>query len=330
MTRDWWERRIWGGPGERAVSSAPAGSVPGLLAGVVVGLDLGGTKVLGAQVHADGVIGPAVSDLTPQGGDASRVEDVLDRVVRRVAAGRPVAAVGLAAAGFVDATGSRVVFAPHLPWRDEPVRDRLAVRWSAPVALENDATCAGVAEQFLGAARGAGSMLLVNVGTGIGGALGIGGEVWRGASGMSGEFGHQQVVPDGRSCACGLRGCWEEYVSGPALERAARAGGWIGPGGTAITRAAESGDPVAVAAFETIGRWLGVGLANLVDSFDPAVVVIGGGVGVTGDLLLDPARAALAEHLVGGPYRTPPPVLAAGFGTAAGLVGAGLLAHRLV
>src|SRR5690606_23818153 len=221
--------------------------------------------------------------------------DVLAAVTQDV---RP-RAVGVAAAGLVDGVGEHVAFAPHLPWRDDPVRERLAARWGLPVALDNDATCALWAEVAHGALAGCDSGLVVNVGTGIGGGVLVGGRVWRGASGMAGEFGHMQVVPDGRACPCGLRGCWEQYVSGTALSGRARE---LGAGrraverdeldGPGVTRAAAAGDPDACAAFDEVGRWLGVGIANLVAALDPERVVVGGGVASAGELLLEPAREA--------------------------------------
>lgn len=305
---------------------------PGFEEPLVVGIDIGGTKVLaGVLDESGGVLGTARTD-TPPDADVAAVEDALDLVLGELAGARPVAAVGLAAAGFTDAAGSRIRFAPHLPWRDDDVRDRLQRRWGVPVALENDATAAGVAESRLGAGAGVASMLLVTVGTGIGGAVVLGGQVWRGASGMAGEFGHMQALPDGRPCPCGLQGCWEQYASGRALARAARAAGWQpgDRGDVALTEDARAGDPAALAAFDEVGTWLGTGLAGLVAAFDPALVVVGGGVSSAGELLLSPTRRALESHLVGGRYRSAPPVEVAALGAEAGLVGAGLLARDLL
>ncbi len=165
---------------------------------IFIGVDVGGTKVLAGEVDEPGRVLATSLHRTPGRRVAVRaVEDALTAAVEDVAGGRRIAGVGLAAAGFVDAAGERVAFAPHLPWVDDPVRARLASRWGVPVVLENDATCAAFAEATLGAARGASSAVVVTMGTGIGGGLLLGGEVVRGAHGMAGEFGHQQVVPDG-------------------------------------------------------------------------------------------------------------------------------------
>ncbi len=311
-----------------------------LPAPVWIGVDVGGTKVLAGVVSDEGVVVRTARAVTPgRRVDAALIEDALTDAVHAVAGDSPIAGVGLAAAGFVEATGERVMFAPHLPWQDEPVRARLAERWQVPVALDNDANCAAIAEWEYGAARGAGSALVVTMGTGIGGGLVLDGHVVRGANGMAGEFGHMQVVPDGQACECGLRGCWEQYSSGNALVRYARerigheptmleescAGHPERLTGPMVTEAAESGDLLARAAFASVGDWLGMGVANLVAAFDPDCVVIGGGVSAAGDRLLDPARVALERSLVGARHRVVPPVLAASLGPQAGLVGAAAL-----
>ena len=307
-----------------------------------IGVDVGGTKVLAGEVAPDGTIVRTSTHRTPGRRVSVRaVEDALTAAVHDVADGRTPSGVGLAAAGFVDSARERVMFAPHLPWAGDPVRARLSQRWGVPVALDNDANCAALAESELGAARGASSALMITMGTGIGGAILLDGMVVRGAQGMAGEFGHMQVVPDGRGCECGRSGCWEQYSSGNALVRFAQArvgvemtmlnelcGGQpeqlTGP---MVTAAAEQGDLVAKQAFASVGEWLGVGVAGLVAGFDPQVVVIGGGVSAAGDRLIEPARAALGRALVGAEHRVVPPILAARLGPEAGLVGAALLAR---
>ncbi|PVG82759.1 glucokinase [Nocardioides gansuensis] len=311
--------------------------------GVYVGVDVGGTKVLAGVVDAQGHVVRQARRATPgRRVEVRHVEDALDAAVREAADGEPIAGVGVAAAGFVDAGGERVMFAPHLPWQGERVRDRLAERWGVPVALDNDATCAALAEWTYGAARGASSAIVVTMGTGIGGGVIIDGLLVRGHNGMAGEFGHMQVVPGGRPCECGGRGCWEQYSSGNALVRDARERLGELPSlleeacggdpdlitGSMVGDAAEEGDLVARHAFESVGDWLGVGLANLVAAFDPEVVVIGGGLSAAGDRLLEPARHALVRSLVGAPHRDVPAVVTALLGPSAGLVGAAELVRR--
>jgi len=294
-----------------------------------VGVDVGGTKVLAVEISEAGEVLRTAVDSTPGRGDpVSELEDALTRAVEAVADGRPLEGVGVSAAGLVEPTGQTVRFATHLPWREEPVRERLAARWGAPVVLDNDAHCATEAELAFGAGCGTGSFLLVNIGTGIGGGLVLDDRVWRGAGGMAGEFGHMQVVPDGLECECGLRGCWEQYCSGRALERVFRVALGSHLDGPQVTARAHAGDHLARQAFATIGTWLGVGLANLVAAFDPALLVIGGGVSAVGDLLLDPARDALGRALVAAPHRTVPPVVPSALGPEAGAIGAALLARQ--
>lgn len=324
---------ILGGPGSTAGPAYPA-------TGLVIGVDIGGTKVLAGEVSDDGTVVSTALRRTPGRRVAvEQVEDALTEAVTEVADGRPIAGVGLAAAGFVDRAGERVMFAPHLPWRGEPTRSRLSERWGVPVALDNDANCAARAELAIGAAAGASEALMITLGTGIGGAVISSGRVLRGRNGMAGEFGHMQVMPDGRECECGRSGCWEQYSSGNALVRFVQSridhtdtvleqmcdsdpSRLTGP---MVTDAARQGDKLAGKAFRRIGRWLGVGTANLVAAFDPEIVVIGGGVSQADDLLLDPARRALADNLVGAANRQIPPIVRGRFASESGVVGAAAL-----
>jgi glucokinase len=314
---------------------------------VYIGVDIGGTKVMAAAVADDGEVGPIARRETPgRRVEVALVEDALTEAVQEAAAGRAIAAVGVAAAGFVDAAGERVMFAPHLPWRDDPTRSRLEARWNVPVLLDNDANCAARAELALGTAREAADVLMITMGTGIGGAVVLGGTLLRGRNGMAGEFGHMQVVPDGRGCECGGEGCWEQYSSGNALVRYARGRLLQSYAGTSlldeatggapailtgpmVTDAARRGDRLALEAFDEVGTWLGVGIANLVAAFDPELVVVGGGVSAADDLLLEPARVALEQSLVGAGHRLIPAIVRARFGPEAGVVGAATLARAV-
>ena len=211
-----------------------------------IGVDIGGTKVLAAAVSSTGrVLRTARRETPGRRVEARLVEDALTEAVQEIAGPRRPSAIGIAAAGFVDAQGERVRFAPHLPWRDEGVRARLAERWSAPVVLDNDANCAARAEVAYGAVGDAGDALVITLGTGIGGAVVLDGAVHRGYNGMAGEFGHMQVVPDGLPCECGGTGCWEQYCSGNALARARAAdrGRRRRLTGPMVTEAAEAGRP---------------------------------------------------------------------------------------
>lgn len=303
-------------------------SGPGVTAsGLGIGVDIGGSKIVAGVVDADGVVLDLQRRTTPDRSTAPRVvEDVICEVVAGLLARHGSAAVGVGAAGFVDATRELVMFAPHLSWRGEPLAARLRERLAVPVLVDNDANTALWAEHRHGAARGAENAVMITLGTGIGGSLLVGGRPYRGHNGMAGEFGHMQVVPDGRPCECGKTGCWEQYCSGKALARFAREAG--SPlTGLALGEAALCGDPVARGAFGEVGRWLGVGTANVVAAFDPEIVVIGGGVSEAGAALLDPAKAALGSSLVGMGYRTEPELVVAELGPMAGLVGAADLAR---
>jgi glucokinase len=301
-----------------------------------IGVDIGGTKVLAAVVDNAGRVLDTEATATPgQGAGLERatpqeVEEALVDVVGRLLAVYGRCPVGVAAAGFVDRDAQRVRFAPHLPWRDEPLSPlltkRLTGRILGDVLVDNDATAAMWAEAQFGAARHVRDAVMVTLGTGIGGGLMIHGSVHRGTNGMAGEFGHMQVVPDGLPCQCGRRGCWEQYCSGNALARSAAAAGST-LSGPALMHAAHEGDPIALAAYDEVGQWLGIGVANIVAALDPPVVVVGGGVSASGDLLLDKGRASMAESLVGVGYRDLPELVAAELGPLAGVIGIADLAR---
>jgi glucokinase len=311
---------------------------------LTIGVDVGGTKVAAGVVDAHGRIVEKLKRPTPSASPQRTAQVIADTVIALL--GRHTAeAVGIGAAGFVDAVRSRIPFAPNLAWRDEPLKQQVEKYVGLPVVVENDANAAAWAETILGAARGHEHVILVAVGTGIGAGIVINGQVYRGRWGMAGEPGHYQVVPDGRLCGCGNRGCWEQYASGSALVAEAREfarrspgpavrllqlGGGVaeGIGGPEVTRAASEGDAAALRCFEIVGGWLGQGLATLAAILDPGCFVIGGGVSEAGDLLIRPARAAFAGALTGGPHRPHAEIRLAELGADAGLIGAADLARR--
>ncbi|MDX2643294.1 ROK family glucokinase [Streptomyces sp. NPDC001902] len=312
-----------------------------------VGIDIGGTKVMAGVVDADGTILEKLRTETPDKSKSPKVvEDTITELVLDLSERHDVHAVGIGAAGWVDADRSRVLFAPHLSWRDEPLKARLTERLRVPVMVDNDANTAAWAEWRFGAGRGENDLVMITLGTGIGGAILEDGQVKRGRYGVAGEFGHMQVVPGGHRCACGNRGCWEQYSSGNALVREARelaaAESPVAYGiidrvdgqvreitGPLITELAREGDPMCVELFQDIGQWLGVGIANLAAALDPSCFVIGGGVSAADDLLIAPARDAFRRHLTGRGYRPEARIVKAQLGPEAGMVGAADLA-RLV
>ena len=315
-------------------------SLPDRLA---IGVDIGGTKVAAGVVDSQGQVLARARRLTPSR-DPKAVENTIVEVVEELRASHEIAAVGVGAAGFVDADRSRGLFAPHLAWRNEPLRAAVAEAVALPVVVENDANAAAWAEWRFGAGRGETHLVCVTLGTGIGGGIVLDGRVQRGKHGMAGEFGHMIVVPEGQRCECGNRGCLEQYASGNVLGREARelaragspvavpmmerVGGDIDAlVGPVITEAARDGDPLAIELFEEVGRWLGVGLANLAAALDPGMFVIGGGVSDAGELLLRPARDSFRRVLTGRGFRPEPRIVRAALGPEAGLVGAADLAR---
>jgi glucokinase len=312
---------------------------------LAIGVDIGGSKVLGGVVDEQGAVIDTELRDTP-GHDVFDTETVIVEVVDTLSSRHEVAAVGIGAAGWVGTDRATVLFAPHLAWRNEPLRDALQERIGLAVTVENDANAAAWAEYRFGAARDEPVVVCITLGTGIGGGLVLDGEVYRGAYGVGAEFGHMMMVPAGRRCACGNSGCWEMYASGTALAYDAReiaaaapaaahrlletaAGGELD--GPVVTAAARAGDPIAIGIYTAMGRWLGIGMASLAAALDPSVFVVGGGVSEAGErLLLEPARQAFSETLTGRGYRPAARIAMADFGPRAGLVGAADLARRAV
>ncbi|MEY9214021.1 ROK family glucokinase [Thermobifida halotolerans] len=313
--------------------------------GLVIGIDIGGTKVAGGVVTPAGRVLARLRTETPDRSKSPKVvEDTIVDVVEQLSRGHRIRAVGVGAAGFVDERRTNVLFAPHLSWRDEPLREALQDRLGLPVVVENDANAAAWAETRMGAGRGVRDVVVVNLGTGIGGGIIIDGALRRGRHGLAGEFGHMVVVPNGHRCECGNRGCWEQYASGNALTREARElaashspmasrlldavnGDPSMITGPLVTELAREGDRACVELLEDMGAWLGVGLANLASAFDPELFVIGGGVCEADELLLAPARTHFGRALTGRGHRPEARIVRAALGNEAGLIGAADLAR---
>lgn len=309
-----------------------------------VGVDIGGTKIAAGIVDEAGKILARTRRDTPAEDPAKTLDAIAD-AIRELVDQYPCGSVGLGAAGFVDAARSTVMFAPNLAWRDEHLRDALEQRLGLPVVVENDANAAAWAEVRFGAARGEPDVVLLTIGTGIGGGIVLDGRLVRGRHGIAAEVGHITVVPDGRRCGCGLSGCWEQYGSGRALVRDAHeqaaaspamatrllalAGGRVqGITGEMVTRAAEQGDVVAIGCFDTLGGWLGRGIAQLAAVLDPGVFVLAGGVCAAGELLVAPVEATFRKHLTARGHRPTADVRIADLGPEAGLIGAADLSRR--
>jgi glucokinase len=305
--------------------------------GRAVGLDIGGTKVLGLAVDpTTGVVLDERREATPDGAEAL-VELLGDVATALVPPGEVLAAAGVGIAGLVDTQGV-LRYSPNLPGIvDLDLAGRLGDRLGVTVVVDNDATSATVAEHRHGAGVGVDDLVYVALGTGIGGGLVLDGEVRRGAHGFGGEFGHMVVDPDGPVCACGRRGCWERFASGNALGELARerAGAGVAPGilalaggrvdavtGEHAVAAAATGDDAALAVLEAFGDAVALGISALVASLDPSMVVVGGGVVDAGDLVMDPIRAAVARRIMGGAHRPAVPVVPAAFGGRSAAIGA--------
>ncbi len=305
-----------------------------------IGIDIGGTKVAGLRVAEDGSVLERRERPTPADDVPATVETVAGLAAELAEGGGE--AVGVGAAGMVEFAAGTLRYAPNLAWREVPLRDLVSERTGLPCVVDNDANVAAWAEYRFGAARGFRHVLLITVGTGIGGGIVADGALFRGAHGFAAEIGHIIVEPDGPPCGCGNRGCWEQVASGRALDRLARAEVERDPSGRIaalaagdevsgrhVSEAAREGDPAAVAAFATVGRRLGEGIAGLVNVLDPEVVVVGGGVAEEGAVLLDPARAAFVEAVEAPEHRPEVPIVPAALGNDAGAIGAAALALGL-
>jgi glucokinase len=311
--------------------------------GLTVGVDIGGTKIAAGVVDDVGTILDEATEPTPAT-DPKALATAVAGLVDRLRGTHEVEAVGIGAAGFVDAKRATVLFAPNINWTDEPLAGEVGAQVGLPVVVENDANAAAWAEFQFGAGKDVDDLLMVAIGTGIGGGYVTENRLYRGAFGVAGEVGHLRVVPGGIRCGCGRYGCWEQYASGRALVReakdriatelpetatlaAAARRDDEGLTGQLVTALAQAGDPLAQELLADVGRWLGAGIASLVTVLDPAVVVLGGGVTEAGDLLLKPARRAFARTLPAAAHRPQPLLRPTSLGNRAGLIGAADLAR---
>lgn len=309
---------------------------------VTVGFDIGGTNMRAAAVDASGTIIHTTAIPTPHTDEA--LDHGIIELVEQMKQRYTVKAVGLAIAGFIDPACEIVRFAPHLPWRDKPVRKELEQLLGIPVRIEHDANSAAWGEYRFGAARGHENWVLFALGTGIGATLMEKGDIYRGAFGTAPEFGHLTVVRNGRPCACGKRGCLERYCSGTALvetamemlERhpnelsclrsAAEAGDITGKH---IAQCARQGDELALRVVDDFASWLGVGLSMVADVLDPGLIAIAGGVSTASDLYLDKAISEMKANMVGSGHRPTPKVICAELGADAGMIGVADLARQI-
>ena len=307
----------------------------------VIGIDAGGTKLLGGVVDEALVVRHRVHR-TWRGADRQETLDIFLEAVEEVRAAAPdVEAVGLGVPALVALDQGVSAWSNHLPIDDIPFRELMSERLGLPVVVDNDANAAALAEHRHGAAQGTTHAVLLALGTGIGGGLVLDGRLYRGARGFAGELGHLVVDHDGEDCpgACPGRGCLEVLASGAAIDRAGEDAAAADPdsalgrhgaaghrvAGGIVTELAHAGDPGARSVLAEIGRRLGAGLCGIVNALDPEVVVVGGGAVAAGDLMLEPAREVVAERAL-PPIAAGVRIVPAHFGDESGMIGAALLA----
>jgi glucokinase len=309
---------------------------------ITVGIDVGGTKIAGALVSESGEIIMSLKVPTP----ADNTEELIEAVVTMVnelRAEHDIKAVGVAIAGFIDAAQSEVIYSPNLSLRNEPLKAKLEAKLGVDVFVENDANAAGWAEYRFGAGQGSKHMLMITIGTGVGGAIVANGELFRGGFGIGAELGHANFIQDGKQCGCGQQGCLEKYASGTALLEAAKelAASGTAEGerlaelqaevgeltGTQVYQAITESDPGAIRLLNELGENIGKAVASLAAILDPQILVIGGGLSVAGELLLKPVRDAYLNHLPARGYRPEMKIVSAALINDAGVVGAADLAR---
>lgn len=309
-------------------------------ASLAIGIDIGGTKIAAGLTDEAGNILEQTSIPTPAA-DPDALLSAVTGLIASWADRQPVAA-GVAAAGFVSADQSVVYYAPNINWRNEPLARRIEEAVGLEVVIENDANAAGWAEYRFGAGRGYSSMVMLTLGTGVGGAIVSNGQIARGGFGAGAELGHLRVVPDGLPCGCGQRGCLEQYASGTALMALAHAradAGGIGAGLAAARRRdgglsaanlsalIEANDPGALEALTEVARQAGAACASLSAVLDPEIFVIGGGLSAAGERLLGPLRDSFADHQPAAGFHPAPRFALAETRNNAGIVGVADLAR---
>jgi glucokinase len=312
---------------------------------LAIGIDIGGTKILGALVDESGKI--LFEERVPSPAqDPDKMVEVVVALIKSITekATEVIVGVGVAAAGFIDADQSTILYAPNLNWRHEPLRERLQALVPHKVVIENDANAAGWAEYKFGAGRGAKDMVMLTLGTGVGGAVIADYKLRRGGFGIGGELGHVKVVQDGKQCGCGRKGCVEQYASGTAVLKAAKKlASSDGPAGRRLRELKEQagelnghlvyqalleGDQGARQVVAEAGDYLGQAMGTITAVLDPQIYVIGGGLSEAGELILEPIRQAFSKELPARGFRPEAKVVAARFSNQAGVIGAADLARE--
>lgn len=309
-----------------------------------IGVDIGGTKVLGGVVDAQGSILTTHREPTPKAGGVELTQTIIG-VIQELLSQCEATTVGISAAGFVSSDRATMLATPNIAgWNGVDLKHEIEREIALPVVVENDANAAAWGEAKFGAGQGMDNLMILTLGTGIGGGIVSSGELYRGAFGVAAEFGHLRVVPDGIECGCGARGCFEQYASGSALLRFTKehvaagvegadqilqlgTGSIEGIVGAHITEAARLKNPLALRAFAHVADFLGAGIASLCMVLDPQAVILGGGVIEAGDIFLDQARGALEKYMPFNAKHPMPEIIPALLGNDAGLVGVADLAR---
>lgn len=292
----------------------------------VVAVDVGGTFMKGAVVDRAGQIVRVDRAPTNVEHGVEAIVGGLGDLVEKLAADSDVAGVGIVVPGLVDDAAGMAIYASNLGWRDLPLRDRIQERTGLPVALSHDVRTGGLAEKLIGAARGVEDFLFLPIGTGIAGAVVLHGEAYAGPNASGGEIGHTPVAVPGEPCACGQYGCLETYASAAAIARRYRtASGREVEGAQDVLARSRDGDEVATRVWNEAISALATSLATYTMLLDPTLIVIGGGLSAAGDALLQPLQQELAGRLA---FRSPPPMVPAALGDAAGTLGAAILGWR--
>lgn len=308
-----------------------------------IGIDIGGTKILGAVVSEGGQVVRELRVASPANDPDAMVDEVAG-LIEELSTEHEISAIGVAAAGFMDKQRETILYAPNLNWRNEPLRERLVKRVGRDLIIENDANAAGWAEFRFGAAKNQNSMVMLTLGTGVGGAIVNDGTLMGGGFGIAGELGHITVVNDGELCGCGRRGCLEQYASGSALLREAKKladsadpkGEYLAQlreqagklKGAQVEQAILAGDEGVLELVQVAARRLAQGMASIVAVLDPEVFVIGGGLSELGDVIMEPIRAEFENQLPAKGFRPVAQISAAWFSNHAGVVGAADLAAQ--
>jgi glucokinase len=291
----------------------------------VIGVDVGGTKILAGLIARDGTVVGHREYPTPIENENALL-DGLEAAVREFI-DESVVAVGFGIPSQIDQRHGIALGSVNIPLRGVPFRQKMTDRLGVPVGMDNDANAAAIAEWKAGAGRGTTDMVMLTLGTGVGGGLILGGKPYRGWFGAGAEIGHMVIVHDGVPCRCGGRGHLESYASGKAADELAAEA--FGPAADAhrLVRLAREGDPLAVRILTGIGEHLGSGIASLVNIFNPELIVVGGGFAAAGELLFEPAQA-IADREVLVSVRDSYRIVRAELGTSAGMIGAGMVAFE--